>query len=84
MHLIETLLKLFNRDLEKLKIEMSSNKNEKKMCEISGDVKNSAENLCLHICGNPRHFFGAVFGDSGSVRKHLEEFNKRVYLLKKC
>lgn len=50
--MIQILFQLFLRDLEKLKTEISSFKDEKKIWEISGDVKNSAGNLCLHLCGN--------------------------------
>lgn len=75
--MIETLSKLFLRDLEKLKIEISSYKDEKKIWEISGDIKNSAGNLCLHLCGNLQHFVGAVLGNSGYVRKRDEEFSKK-------
>ena len=56
---------LLQRDLEKLKTEISSFKDEKKIWEISGEVKNSAGNLCLHLCGNLQHFIGAALGNSG-------------------
>jgi len=75
--MIETLTQLFPRDLEKLKTEITSYKNEKKMWEISGKVKNSAGNLCLHICGNLQHFIGAVLGNSGYERKRDLEFSKK-------
>jgi len=71
----ENLIKLFERDLEKLKIEISSFKDEKKLWEISGDIKNSAGNLCLHLCGNLQHFIGAVIGNSGYVRNRDAEFS---------
>ena len=76
--------KLFLRDLEKLKIEITSYKDEKKMWEVSSDtcpsgrrVKNSSGNLCLHICGNLQHFIGATLGNSGYVRKRDLEFSKK-------
>ena len=76
--------KLFLRDLEKLKIEITSYKDEKKMWEVSSDtcpsgrrVKNSSGNLCLHICGNLQHFIGATLGNSGYVRKRDEEFSRK-------
>jgi len=71
------LLQLFQRDLEKLKTEITSYKDEKKMWEISGEIKNSAGNLCLHICGNLQHFVGALLGNSGYERKRDEEFSKK-------
>ena len=75
--MIETSTQLFLRDLEKLKTEISSFKDEKNIWKISGDIKNSAGNLCLHLCGNLQHFIGAVLGNSGYVRKRDEEFSKK-------
>jgi len=75
--MIETLTQLFLRDLEKLKTEISSFKDEKKIWEISGDIKNSAGNLCLHLCGNLQHFVGSILGNSGYTRKRDEEFSRK-------
>jgi uncharacterized damage-inducible protein DinB len=75
--MIEILDKLYQRDLEKLKAEITSYKDEKNLWKISGDIKNSAGNLCLHLCGNLQHFVGAVLGNSGYVRKRDEEFSKK-------
>lgn len=75
--MIEILIQLFQRDLEKLKTEISSYKNEKKMWEASGEIKNSAGNLCLHILGNLQHFIGAVLGSSGYERTRELEFNRK-------
>ena len=73
----KTFTKLFQRDLEKLKDEITSYKDEKKMWEVSGEITNSAGNLCLHICGNLQHFIGATLGNSGYVRKRDEEFSRK-------
>jgi uncharacterized damage-inducible protein DinB len=75
--MIETLSKLFLRDLEKLKTEMSSFKDETNIWKISGDIKNSAGNLCLHLCGNLQHFIGAVLGNSSYVRNRDAEFTRK-------
>jgi uncharacterized damage-inducible protein DinB len=75
--MIEILLQLFQRDLEKLKTEITFFKDEKKIWEISGDIKNSAGNLCLHLCGNLQHFIGAVLGISGYVRNRDAEFSRK-------
>lgn len=75
--MIETLTKLFIRDLEKLKTEITSYKDEKIVWKISGDIKNSAGNLCLHLCGNLQHFVGAVLGNSGYVRNRDAEFSRK-------
>ena len=73
----EILLKLFNRDLDKLGTEIDSFKDEKKLWEISGDIKNSAGNLCLHLCGNLQHFIGNILGNSGYVRNRDAEFSTK-------
>jgi len=40
-------------------------------------VSNSAGNLALHVCGNLKHFVGAVLGGSGYVRNREAEFGTR-------
>ena len=40
-------------------------------------VTNSAGNLAVHVCGNLRHFVGAVLGGSGYVRDREAEFAAR-------
>ena len=73
----ETLMKLFKRDLEKLKTEIDSYKEEKKLWEISGEIKNSTGNLCMHLCGNLQHFIGNILGNSGYVRNREAEFSTK-------
>lgn len=80
--MIQTLNQLFHRDLEKLKTEITSFKDEKIIWEISGDIKNSAGNLCLHLCGNLQHFIGAVLGNSGYIRNRDAEFSRKDVPLK--
>lgn len=75
--MISAFSKLFIRDIEKLKTEISSFKDEQNLWNISGDIKNSAGNLCLHLCGNLQHFIGAVLGNSGYIRNRDEEFSKK-------
>jgi uncharacterized damage-inducible protein DinB len=75
--MIEILNKLFQGDLDKLKTEITSYKDEQNIWKISGEILNSAGNLCLHLCGNLQHFVGAVLGNSGYVRKRDEEFSKK-------
>ena len=75
--MIEILIQLFQRDLEKLKTEITSYKDEKKIWEVSGEIKNSGGNLCLHICGNLQHFIGTMLGNSGYVRDRDSEFSRK-------
>lgn len=49
---IEALKELFERDLNKLKSEIEFYGNESTMWKIENSIKNSGENLCLHIIGN--------------------------------
>ncbi len=71
------LSKLFKRDLEKIKTEITSYKDEKKMWEVTGEISNSAGNLCLHICGNLQHFIGATLGNSAYKRNRDAEFSRK-------
>ncbi len=73
--LTETLIKLFKRDLGKLKVEVDLYKNETDLWIVTKDISNSAGNLCLHLVGNLNHFIGAVLGDSGYVRQRELEFS---------
>jgi uncharacterized damage-inducible protein DinB len=75
--LIETLKKLFNRDLNKLKSEIELYKDEKKIWYIEKGIANSAGNLCLHLVGNLNHFIGAEIGKTGYVRVRELEFSSR-------
>lgn len=73
--LTETLIKIFKRDLSKLKKEVDSFKNEDNLWIVTKDVSNSAGNLCLHLVGNLNYFVGAILGDSGYVRQRDLEFS---------
>ncbi len=75
--LIETLKKLFNRDLNKLKSEIELYKDEKKIWYIEKGIANSAGNLCLHLVGNLNHFIGADIGKTGYVRVRELEFSSK-------
>jgi len=73
----EILSKLFQRDLEKLKTEITSYKNENKLWDVTREIKNTAGNLCLHICGNLQHFIGATLSNSGYKRNRDAEFSRK-------
>lgn len=76
--LIEILTELYERDLNKLRTEIEQFENEADLWKTSGDVTNSAGNLCQHLTGNLQHFFGAVLGNSGYVRDRDSEFASKV------
>lgn len=71
----QTLIKLFRRDLIKLKDEIQLYKNESNLWKIEGAVTNCAGNLCLHLVGNINHFIGATLGNSGYIRQRDLEFS---------
>jgi CHAT domain-containing protein len=85
--LLKTLIKLFKRDLNKLKVEIELYKDETNLWLTKKDVTNCSGNLCLHLIGNLNAFIGAELGQTGYIRKRELEFSlknvPRVELLKK-
>jgi uncharacterized damage-inducible protein DinB len=73
--LLETLIKLFNRDLNKLKTEVQLYNDETNLWLVHKDVANSAGNLCLHIVGNLNTYIGAELGNTGYIRQRDLEFS---------
>jgi len=71
----EILIKLYQRDLAKLRTEIDGYANESDLWKTGGTIPNSAGNLCLHLTGNLKHFIGATLGDSGYVRDRDAEFS---------
>ena len=68
------LIDLFERDLAKLKEEIGAYASEGDLWQTAGAIPNSAGNLCLHLAGNLRHFFGAVLSGTGYMRDRDAEF----------
>jgi uncharacterized damage-inducible protein DinB len=66
---------IFERELNKLIEEIKLYPNDASIWKVLPGIKNSGGNLCLHICGNLRHFIGAVIGNSGYVRNRNKEFS---------
>ena len=73
--MLNTLKEIFERDLNKLKKEIGLYENEELMWVVKSEVNNSAGHLTLHICGNLKHFIGAVLGNSGFKRDREFEFH---------
>jgi len=80
---MEALIKLFNRDLQKLKLEIENFTKEEDLWKVQGNITNSAGNLCLHLMGNLNHFIGAIIGNSGYVRDRDAEFHEKNISKKK-
>lgn len=72
---VDFIKELIARDLDRLRTEIESYKDESNMWRLSGDISNTSGNLCLHICGNLKHFIGAEMGKTGYIRKRDEEFS---------
>lgn len=70
----DILVQLYERDLNKLREEIDLYADEADLWKIGGDITNPAGNLCLHLVGNLKHFFGAVLGSTGYVRDRDAEF----------
>ena len=73
----ESLLEIFERDLNKLKEEISLYKDENSLWIVKKEISNSAGNLCLHLMGNLNHFIGAALGETGYVRNRENEFTTK-------
>lgn len=75
--LTEILINLFERDLSRLEDEIAAYETEEAIWRVPEGIKNSAGNLCLHLCGNLQHFIGAVLGQTGYVRQRDREFSDK-------
>ena len=72
---IETLQKIFKSDLEKLKQEIASYRDENNLWVVDKSIANSAGNLCLHLVGNLNTYIGEEIGKTGYVRNRDLEFS---------
>lgn len=66
---------LFTRDLQKLKQEIASYKNEEVMWLIEKSISNSAGNLCLHLIGNLNAYIGVGIARTDFIRNRELEFS---------
>ena len=67
----------FEKNLDTLQKEIESYQNENALWKIDKEILNSGGNLCLHLCGNLRHFIGHILGGSGYVRQRDAEFDSK-------
>ena len=72
---IEVLKTIFNRDLNKLKVEIELYKNENNLWKIEKGITNSAGNLCLHLMGNLNSYIGSELGKTNYIRNRPLEFS---------
>lgn len=71
---IQTLRKLFARDLSKLRSEIALYREDANIWRIEKNIANSAGNLCLHLVGNLNTYIGKELGATGYVRDRDAEF----------
>ena len=71
----QTLIKLFTKDLNRLKIEIQTYNDESTIWMTTENISNSAGNLALHLVGNLNHFIGATIGKTCYIRKRDLEFS---------
>lgn len=69
---------LYLNFLNSLRDEISSYKEPENIWLLKGSISNTPGNLCLHVCGNLNHFFGAVIGNTGYIRERDLEFSKKI------
>lgn len=75
--MLDSLKKLYARDLDTLTKEIQSFNDEEKLWQVRPGISNSTGNLALHICGNLKHFIGAGIGQTGYVRQRELEFSQK-------
>ncbi|MBC5773239.1 DinB family protein [Pontibacter sp. KCTC 32443] len=75
--LLQDLITILNRDLEKLYSEIDGFTEEANLWKTTGNITNPAGNLCLHLCGNLNRYIGAKLGNSGYVRDRPAEFSRK-------
>jgi len=73
--MVQELINLYTRDLKKLEDEIVAFKSESNLWKTTGQVKNSAGNLCLHLVGNLNTYVGKNLGNTGYVRNRDAEFS---------
>ncbi|MDE3252678.1 MAG: DUF1572 family protein [Bacteroidota bacterium] len=75
--LTDQLANLFERDIAKLKTEITAYREESNLWVTDADIANSGGNLCLHLMGNLQHYIGHILGGSGYERNRPEEFSRK-------
>lgn len=73
--MIEEFVKIYDRDLERLKQEITAFNLDSNIWKTTGHVKNSSGNLCLHLIGNLNNYIGKNMGDYAYSRDRDAEFN---------
>jgi len=75
--LLEYLHRTIPRDLQTFQREIELFPSDDAVWQTVPGITNPAGTLALHVCGNLRHYLGAVLGGSGYVRDRGAEFRLR-------
>ncbi|WAC41015.1 DUF1572 family protein [Pedobacter sp. SL55] len=73
----ETLITLFERDLNRVITELKHYKSEANIWRIAPGIANSAGNLVLHLIGNLNTYIGKEIGKTDFVRNRELEFSQK-------
>src|SRR3990172_12898631 len=76
--MVEDVRKLLVRELRAFAREVEMFPDDLSLFRTVPGVTNSAGNLALHVCGNLKHFIGAVLGDAAYERNREAEFAARA------
>lgn len=71
----DSLLKIFDRDLKRLRSEIEAYQDENTLWVIDNNITNSGGNLCLHLIGNLNTFIGSELGKTKYTRNREFEFS---------
>jgi len=71
---VETILSLYERDLNKVITEINLYTKEENLWRVENNISNSAGNLALHLIGNLQTFIGIEIGKIPYVRDRELEF----------
>jgi uncharacterized damage-inducible protein DinB len=75
--MLNELVTLFDRDLDRLLQELNLFRDEAHLWQTTGTIKNAAGNLCLHLVGNLNNFIGKNLGNLPYTRDRDAEFSRR-------
>lgn len=75
-NLVEDVREILMRDLREMAEEISAMPETHLWVPMPGII-NPAGTLSHHLCGNLRHFVGAVLGNDGYIRDRTDEFEAR-------
>ena len=75
--MLDDLVTLFDRNLGLLLQELNLFRDEARLWQTTGTIKNTAGNLCLHLVGNLNTYIGKNLGHLPYTRDRDSEFSRR-------